>query len=341
MLGRKGSMSFKQDDNLTAAIREGRWIEAYRRWTCLEASHTSARPFLEDDTISQLRRVSSRFEESVEREIKPAAGEQWQGQGDGFAYRLANDFLQVMSSKIYRGTHPLLAFVALCEYDLFAQHTPGVISATPVGQSSRACDSTWHVLRTTSGRKEDNLLQVSCVDALDEPLDALWVSTYVPWELEDAESSSGGGRRPSDWGRTELQGATLPKPQEGKVRLDYWRSVYAIKPMWLDFGTEPVFQLTMGIRKRPSSAACVFPSFMQSEVATFWKAFDKYLDDCKREIGWRMCFSRNVGLYDSVRRRLAERVPDVLSGPSLLEFSFLHLSDQFPEDWADSADPAS
>lgn len=341
---RKGSLSFKQDEPLKAAISEGRWVEAHRRWRELEVSNSAARPFLDDETINRLRRVSSRFEESVEKELTQAAGEYWQGQGDGIAYRLGNDFLQVTSSKVFTGVHPLHAFVALCEYDLFAKHSTGVISATPVGEFPRACDSLWHVMKTASGRKEDNILQVSCVDALDEPLGALWVSTYVPWDFEDdADVSSIGGRRPSDLGRSELRGTELPTPQEGTVRLDYWRSVFSIKPLWPAPGTwpqEPVFQLTMGIRKRPSSAASVFPSFVQREVEAFWRSLDVYLEDCKRDLGWRMCFSRRAGLYDAVRKRLAERAPDALGSQSALEFSFSYLSEQFPEDWADSCDPA-
>merc|ERR1712008_561327 len=58
------------------------------------------------------------------------------------------------------------------------------------------------------------------------------------------------------------------------------------------------------------------------------------------DLGWRICFSQRAGLYDAVRKRLAERAPDTLGCHSALEFSFSYLSQQLPEDWADSCDPA-
>lgn len=342
MGSRKSRSAMKEDPLLMSAIAEGRWVEAHRRWQVLESS--GAVFLLDKDTQARLRRIGSRFHES-EEELTPAEKDAWgsPAQLGWGVFQLGVNTVQVTSSKVFKGIDALHAFVGLCEFDLLAKHGLGVLQATQLlqGAGQRDGDSLWHVLKKGRKGKEDNIFQVSCLDALDEPLGALWASTYVPWELEDPDVDVTGGRsrKPSDLQASELRGLTLPLPQEGAVRLDYWRTVYAIRPIWPDeMGKaphEPSFHITLGMRRRPSSAACVFPSFMQKEVDNFWKSFRSYLENC-RELGWRMCFSPNAALYDAVRRRLAISAPcGALSGPSLNRLNFADLSKHIPEDWAD------
>merc|ERR1712159_516087 len=64
-----------------------------------------------------------------------------------------------------------------------------------------------------SGGLEDNVVQLSIIDALDEPLGSLWASMYIPTHA------------------SVLHGMTLPKPQAGAVRCLVGHSTVCISPV--------------------------------------------------------------------------------------------------------------
>lgn len=291
-----GSKSFVAGP-LTEAVSEGRWLEARRRLQSLEGAHGSAAGlrFMPEEMLLRIRRIGQVFDESLQ-ELNSHRDREWMINRDldrGFAFRLDSDRVRVVSTRKFDGIDALHAFVGLCEFELCGNYLRGVRGKPKLLHGDTDGDSLWHVFKSSAQGKEDNILQVTCVDALDEDLKSLWVSAYVPPEFE--ERPRGAEPRVPD--------PSLPPPQEGAVRLGYWRSVFAIKPLGV---ASAGFEMTFALSRRPTSAACVFPNFMEKEVEAFWTNFRNHLKSCQ-ELNRREFFSPNAKLYDAVRRRLLER----------------------------------
>lgn len=355
-------------EQVAAAIKCGRWLEAQRKLRSIEtaagAGATAPTAGLVDGVLRErVARVAARYDASL-AELSAREDDGWEhehceGQGLDFAYRLASSSLQVVASTVFRGIDALHAFVGLCEYDLCAKYTSQVISTEPLG-SVEAGDGLWHVLKRATVGKEDNILHVSYIDALDEPLGALWVSAYVPSELDEPPTSGGG------W-PSKVGGVAVPQPSQGSVRLGFWRTAYAITPLWGEDagggqGGVPAVRLTFSLCRRPSNARCILRCFMRREVDEFVATFKRLMEDCS-DLQARVHFSRNAGLYDSVRRHLETKAPKPLApSPKLLGapspkvaalaaspvpavvvsvpatpaiLSLAELSAHLPEDWAD------
>mmetsp|Transcript_26581 Transcript_26581/g.88121 ORF Transcript_26581/g.88121 Transcript_26581/m.88121 type:complete len:490 (+) Transcript_26581:99-1568(+) len=272
-----------EDIMLSTALRAGRWIEARQRLESLEAAGTSeAVQYLDDSTMERLRRINARFEDSL-HELKPKEQDGWilnqtANHGLDFRFRLTSRTLEVVSSKVFEGVDALHAFIGLCEFDLQRKYDKQILDVQTLEQVGTG-DSLWRIVKQVAVAKEDNVLHVSCIDALDEPLGALWVSTYTPVLLAASnrnEATSGSGDRHP----VEACGVTLPAPQDGSVRLELWKTVYAVTPVWRGtHGTTPhtpAFRLTCGLCRHPSQAACVFPVFMRREVDAFFQRFQTF-----------------------------------------------------------------
>jgi len=172
---------------------------------------------------------------------------------------------------------------------------------------------------------------VSCVDALEEPLGALWISAYVPCELGD--------ERGEEAEASKLGGVDLPPPEPGAVRAGFWKSAYAITPLWREQGH--AFRLTCALSQHPTRAASVFPDFMRRESDALLSSFRTFLHRC-RDLSWRALFSGNCEMYDCVRRHLAERAPPTNLPPSpLIRLSFSELSAHVPVTSAEACGAAA
>eukprot|EP00445_Apocalathium_hangoei_P058539 CAMPEP_0204079892 /NCGR_PEP_ID=MMETSP0360-20130528/173090_1 /ASSEMBLY_ACC=CAM_ASM_000342 /TAXON_ID=268821 /ORGANISM="Scrippsiella Hangoei, Strain SHTV-5" /LENGTH=489 /DNA_ID=CAMNT_0051028645 /DNA_START=11 /DNA_END=1479 /DNA_ORIENTATION=- len=207
-----------EDIMLSTALRAGRWIEARQRLESLEAAGTSeAVQYLDDSTMERLRRINARFEDSL-HELKPKEQDGWilnqtANHGLDFRFRLTSRTLEVVSSKVFEGVDALHAFIGLCEFDLQRKYDKQILDVQTLEQVGTG-DSLWRIVKQVAVAKEDNVLHVSCIDALDEPLGALWVSTYTPVLLAASnrnEATSGSGDRHP----VEACGVTLPAPQDG------------------------------------------------------------------------------------------------------------------------------
>lgn len=314
-----------RDPQLFEAVRQGRWVEARRRVRELEQSGASLDQVVGSKMLERINRIGAQFEDSL-GELNPAEGVlagEWTTEHDDlndldFAFRLADSTMQVVASAVFTAD-ALKAFVGLCEYDLCMRYSSEIMNVKPLREFG--IDSIWNVRRRAHGGKEDNIVQVSCLDALDEPLEALWFCVYTP------------GKE----GLHELNGVRLPPPRDGAVRLGYWRNVFAIKPLWTD---PPSFRITLGLHRRTSAAAYVFAGVMRREVGSVLRNFREFVDTCS-DLTWRSLFSRQAPFYDSVSRHLAEcararAVPPPRSILSML--SFKELTQHLPEDWADRTD---
>eukprot|EP00928_Gymnodinium_smaydae_P015949 TRINITY_DN15937_c0_g1_i3.p1 TRINITY_DN15937_c0_g1~~TRINITY_DN15937_c0_g1_i3.p1 ORF type:complete len:635 (-),score=73.42 TRINITY_DN15937_c0_g1_i3:107-2011(-) len=312
------------------ALRMGRWVEAYRRLRELELMGSDPLKAFSPSMVERIRRIGSRFEASVRDFHDDNAWTKAHDSASGldFAYRLSNSTFQIVTSTVYTGIDALQAFVTLCEYDLCSRYCADVVGLEPLRE--RFYDSLWRVRKTGQNGNEDNVLHVSCLDALDEPLGALWVCAYTP---EDS------------WKDASV---SIPDPKEGSVRVGLWRMTFAVEPVWpqsnsnvdvSNVGSESshAFKLTVSLCRRPTSAACMFPEVvMRREVATVMDRFHAFLKD-NNELNWRILFSRRAPFYDEVRRHLSVNAPPTarqLASP-LLQLTFQDISEFLPEGWAD------
>eukprot|EP00434_Breviolum_minutum_P002269 symbB.v1.2.002001.t1/scaffold53.1/size378684/22 len=133
----------------------------------------------------------------------------------------------------------------------------------------------------------------------------------------------------------KFRGTRLPPPKSGAVRLSFWRSSFAIAPCMGDLkrGRSAV-RVTYALARRPSSAACIFPSIMHREVGKMLTRFKEFLQNRDFE---RDSLS-NSTIYDSIRRHAAECAANPRSR-EIQEVSFEELASLLPEDWADYHDP--
>jgi len=308
------------------AMHGGRWLEVRRH----------AGPALGAEALERAERIGERFQESLaelrcEEDMNWEEALPWTEEFDSerdlaFSFRLADSTFQVVSSKVYENFDALQAFVGLCEYDLRKEYDSQVLEAEILAGGDRGVptDTIWHVFKQAHGGKEDNIWQVSCVDALDEPLGALWFSTYTPAEE----------------GLSELRGVALPPPRGDAVRVGFWRTAYAVTPLWT---AVPSFRLTFALCRRPSSAAYIFSSVVQREIGRVLDNFGDFLHRC-HDLNWRAVSSERAPFYERVRRHLEQVAPQGCRAPAaspMLRLGFAELSALLPEDWADRAEEAA
>jgi len=265
-------------------------------------------------------------------ELKFTPSDGWSDQrdestGSDVSVRLANQKFQVRYSTIIEGFDALEAFVGLCEYDLAHVYSADVREVHCL-QATDICDTIWHVKKQTHWGNEDNIMHLSCIDALDEPIGGLWCSMYTPAE-ENIHT---------------LNGANLPRTEEGSVRVGFWHCSYIIEPAWTN---PPSCKLTFGISRRPSSAAYIFSAVMRREVEKIVSDFKAFLGKTPgNELNWRALFSPMAPFYDCVRRHLLKKLPSHIkkmkmkgiagympSANPMMKLTFEELSQKLPVDW--------
>eukprot|EP00747_Dinoflagellata_sp_TGD_P169183 gnl/TRDRNA2_/TRDRNA2_197486_c0_seq1.p1 gnl/TRDRNA2_/TRDRNA2_197486_c0~~gnl/TRDRNA2_/TRDRNA2_197486_c0_seq1.p1 ORF type:complete len:499 (+),score=53.74 gnl/TRDRNA2_/TRDRNA2_197486_c0_seq1:27-1523(+) len=352
--GKKDDLPHSTRD-LLKAFRAGRTVEAHREIQRLEAApETSGDPYrlLGSSGLERIRRISARFVESLEEldaHRTPERDEEgtwlekfavggggcgWTEMSDDeaggcglkFASRVRDSLFQVVTTVTYEGLDVMQAFVGICEYDLCSFFDTEVVETEPLKQ--RSTDGLWRVLkRCRHGGLEDNIMRVSFLDALDEPLGALWFSSYTPAMADLSE------------GLSEISGVAVPPRTDGCARLSHYRSVVAITPLW----DRPChFRMTCSWSLRPSKAAYMFPSVVRGDFGELLRRFKDFVETC-RELNYRTIFSHHAPFYDEVRRHLAAKCPVALL-PSILSWSELSweiISQHVPEDWADGNEYAS
>lgn len=176
-------------------------------------------------------------------------------------------------------------------------------------------DSLWRVRRRPNlGSSEDNILHVSFVDALDEPLGVLWFSTYTPDE-EDAD---------------ELCGVPIPRPDKHMMRIGYERTVVTIKPFPAEGDAAGGFQLVFLRRKRLFKAAHMFAGRMQAEVKRSWMDFKEFVSSQSGSLNNQMLFGPHRDFYSHVQRHLRE-----MEHLPARDLTWKDISSGIPRDWAE------
>jgi len=309
-----------EDDRqrLLDAWSSGRIIEAKR---LVQKSQSMKRRFheiLDENDLEVIHRVDASYSNSLD-ELVQTSGSGWMKDRDeaqdlDMAFRLSNDLLQAVATTVC-SCDLVEALDGLLEYVQQHEHNDDLEVQQLNNEMEQ--DSLLRVTRSGHGRTEDNILHCSWLDALDEPLGALWLSSYTFKHRN-----------------LKFRGTRLPPPKSGAVRLSFWRSSFAIAPCTGDLkrGRSAV-RVTYALARRPSSAACIFPSIMHREVGKMLTRFKEFLQNRDFE---RDSLS-NSTIYDSIRRHAAECAANPRR--EIQEVSFEELASLLPEDWADYHDP--
>lgn len=341
-----------KDIVVKTALRAGRVKQVESRLKELEqAGQGDVSRHVHEFTAERLKRIVECFDKSL-KEL------QQEGDGDGtpdwrkeskkhagdidLAFRLADDHIQVVASRDL-AVDALHAFVGLSEFDLSHRYC-GKTEGVHLLQRAGTGDSLWRLRKSGAQGKEDNILHVSAVDALDEPLGALWLSVYTPGTCSSSGVSEGtpGTPRLPRHGAVEVNGMAVPPPQDGCVRADFWKSVFIITPVWGKGGIDgrpPACRLTVGLCRRATSASCVFPSFVRKETEALITGIHNFLQH-RSELSWRTIASPSSVLYDFVRDHLQEKKPpgNVAIKP-LVRMSCSDLTAYLPTNWAEFCEP--
>lgn len=261
--------------------------------------------------VESLQRIGSCFNDSMEELlVDPNGGWTSESISDdmSFSYRFRDGTIQVVCSGIVGG-HVLRALAGLLESDLCQGYKANVVSAAPLSPQDGA-DSVWHIRQRgkLSGTMEDNIVQVSCVDALDDALGSLWVCMYPPANADRI---------------TSLRGIPVPALEAGSAREPHWRTTFRITP---SSGSKKPFpssesrasgketlHVSVSTCSKPSRAQFAalnrMPSFalkkmMSASSRELLTKFSQHCEKCK-ELENRIENSPRSSFYEHIRRRLA------------------------------------
>jgi hypothetical protein len=287
-------------DPAVAAWTEGRIVEASRELRKLEDAGKEC-DIMNEHTIEQIHRIAARYEQSLgERNI---CGdwiiEQDTVENISVAYRTGSTLYQTAITIDFDGLDPLMAFVALCENDLSMCYDTNCEGIQQLGGlKNHPLDSVWRMQRTTQFDREDNIRQISCLDALDEPDAALWVSMYPP-QAEDAKI---------------LRGIKLPPPLSGRKRNVHSKTSFFIEPVKaVGGGFLPGFRLVYTTCTRPSAVVQKFLSVtprrlivrqLRDKASHLNNSLRDHMGNCA-EMAYRWFSGPRAGFYKSVAKRLA------------------------------------
>lgn len=279
------------------AQKLGRALEARREARALESEYPELGVLLGANVLERVSRVAARFDTSLE-EVMPSLlpSDGWvteeATEGAQFAYRLSDGLFHLMSTARYEGCSALNALAALCEYDLCPAYNLDVRDVTCIGEHV-STDSAWHVSKQTKGGLEDQILHVSCIDALEERgFSALWASVYSPNKPPEPPSSM-----------------TRPATLHGRQAV--LRNTFRIVPRRTTRG-EPAFDMHLSLLSRPNDSAhrmlksysvSAMKNLIRDELGKFPANFRRHI--MGEALGQRILTSPRAPFYDAIRRHLS------------------------------------
>eukprot|EP00929_Paragymnodinium_shiwhaense_P041572 TRINITY_DN2157_c3_g1_i1.p1 TRINITY_DN2157_c3_g1~~TRINITY_DN2157_c3_g1_i1.p1 ORF type:complete len:531 (-),score=61.85 TRINITY_DN2157_c3_g1_i1:94-1686(-) len=240
--------------DLLTMLQSGRLLEAVRELEELTSTGTlPPSSVLPESVQEQVRRLAHLFEDTAEQ-LQRERGSDWTtervSEDFEYSYRLGDGKFELVSNAEYSGCDIITGVAALCEVELCMGYKTNVFHAEALSDRCVA-DSVWRVHQrgTISRALEDNLAQVSCIDALDETLGSIVVCICPP-DVEELQVK---------------RGLSIPPPDEGSVRIAAGRTVCRLTPLNRRV-PHAGFKMTMLIRADAPRALTVMPSFMVSSL---------------------------------------------------------------------------
>lgn len=278
---------------LHGALEAGRVMEARRHLFCLESAGTSLESLGCGHVEERLCRIASRFEQSLAGSnagLRKGWISERSSKGFDFAFHVDAGRVTMVANIDFDDCDPLKAFVALREMDLCTAYKANVSIAKPVVEDHNAIDSLWMLKLTGqfSGAKEDSIVEVVAVDALDEPIKALWISMANP-------TLNGG---------TSLRGALLPPVEKGVNRIQGGCTTFQISPNQHSGG----FHLSIEAQARIPAAAAKMPSFamkmiVRRDMRDFSERLRHHIKGCTA-LQQRIEASPRTTFYQEVQKHL-------------------------------------
>lgn len=201
-----------ESGRLTEAIKQGRYVAASRHLKRLEEK-AILMPALDVSSRDRLKRIEGRYEAGMKLvQAKPndfRVSEENAELNLSWGMKLEGDRLLVLQET----TFPSLSLVDCCvlefERDLENHLTDDDIRATMLSCPD-AHECTWHRLSHIKavGRKTDDVVVESALDALDEPCKSIIGMRYSP-SAYDASA------------QVDPSGNAIPRPEEGRDRYPY------------------------------------------------------------------------------------------------------------------------
>lgn len=295
--GNTEEMPAQPATSVVATLHRGRTIEAYRWVEQMERDGADVTKVLDEHSLAWLRHAYETDQHfistfSLDKESLP----EYEREDDCYpvrAFQTSGGFCHLVTRSFCRSASLMHAFVGVCEFDLCSHFLDDVAEVEPV-KTMVFQQSLYRLLRSRA--REDNVAEVSCIDALDDETSALRVSVSFL-------------SPPDEW---QMDG-----PRENFTRNVSDTVVYQFRRRWAASTTgnyvEPDgWDLTIGSVTSLSTArhwcALVAPTRFRRglavEARAFLERFQRFLQCKAHVIEQRMRDSPRATFYEHVRQHL-------------------------------------
>lgn len=295
------SITSSAADDLSAAMRNFRMLEASQMLQQLEADGDDVSRTLSSAEVERIRRVSSRCQEHIHRRQA-----QWPIHGHNlnlnmkWGFRLEHGLVSAtFSTEIDAGVGIVRAVAALCEMHLYKGFNDDFVTGSALEETQAANDCMWRVVTHNKvlSIRNDNIWQVTVTDALEEE-GLIIIDQCIP--EEDVQSASG-----------------VPPPAEGCSRITYAHTTYALQPIrGRGNGSLTAYKLMNHAVTQPLprnySLLSVMPSFAQRRI--LGNGMEGIVGRLKehirtsQDLSWAMQNSPRASLYEALETHLEQWV---------------------------------
>lgn len=315
-LGSSGSKDEPWPLPLIQSLLSGKTVQAYRRLREMTDSDTIPPGLLQEDDIHRIRRIGESFEQAkANRKPEGAHEGRVENKEIEFSFYIRDGIVRLESSMVLRGYDTIHVLASLCELDCWFSRKDtkrsSPLHTTEGEEVQRADESLWRVVHDEN--REDNVVEVTCVNALDEEEDPMiWVSSRQV-ECHEAES--------------KVNGVSIKPPQGGYHRVGTEARQYRITQLHEhhneseDQGSvaevtgspSRAFRLTVIRNLELSLSArmlyCMMPrcfvlTSMRSDVISFYKDFVENLKRRGAELDEKISKGPRANFYAQVNRSL-------------------------------------
>jgi hypothetical protein len=280
---------------IMSALHAGRALEAHRELSRLLSVGADANSLVDAAVKERLDRIADRYRKSLVA-FETRSNKGWVQEnsraGFDFAFRINGEQVDMFADIAFDNCDPLYALAALREMDLCPAYKPNVSKARSLGDDLHAVDALWMIDQTGqfSGQKEDSIVEIVALDALDEPMKALWISFANP-TTNDTNS---------------LRGVALPPVEKGTRRIQDGCTTFRITPKPSMGG----FQLAVAARARIPAAVSKMPSFamkmiMRRDMQNFAERLRHHIKGCD-ELQHRVERSSRAVFYRGIEQHLQD-----------------------------------
>lgn len=284
---------------ISSAAAAYRFVDALRELRQAEAVGDDLHGQVGDEVLEQVRRIGGKFEESLSLLTKPLSSYEvfCKSQNPSFEFggKLADGFMYLDFVNESAPTDLLYAVCARVERGLAKHFDDEFVQGTPLW-NRYPYDELWNIQSYRKFLRQglDDVVFCSVVDALEEPVQAIWIATYTPL-LEDVVAGSVlGVRVPPPWTNhqrpPEVLVAHLLRPLPGG---GIWqRTVCKIRPGPLIYN---ILSWTPKAVKR---------NVIQAQLARQISLFERFIRG-HPDIEEKLRDPSRVALYNTLRDRLA------------------------------------